>query len=101
VLVEGKRTEAGPTTSTTWMPTRHPMLRNIDAAWDIAADRDVVGLFAVHGDSGGPSVPDVWKQFARDTLSPDGVDGSLPHRNASDRQASPTPSLELQRGKRS
>ena len=34
VLVEGKRTESGPTTHTSWMEVRHQVLRNIDAAWN-------------------------------------------------------------------
>jgi hypothetical protein len=32
LLVEGKRTERGPTTRTTYMPVRHQILRNLDAA---------------------------------------------------------------------
>lgn len=32
VVIEGKCTEAGPMTHTTWMPGRHQMLRHLDAA---------------------------------------------------------------------
>ena len=35
IVVEGKRTETGPTTDTTFMPGRHQMLRLMDCVWDI------------------------------------------------------------------
>ena len=82
VLVEGKRTEPGPTTHTSWMDTRHQVLRNIDAAWDGRDEREVVAFFAVEGDDPDPtSVPEHWKQAANETVSKEALAGSLPHRS--------------------
>jgi hypothetical protein len=33
IVVEGKRTEAGPTLDTTWLAGRHQMWRHIEGAW--------------------------------------------------------------------
>lgn len=57
VVIEGKRTEPGPTTSTTWMPVRHQMLRHIDAAWDTRGTRRVIGLMIVEAAEGSTAVP--------------------------------------------
>jgi hypothetical protein len=82
ILVEGKRTEPGPTTHTSWMEVRHQVLRNIDAAWDARDDRDVVAFFAVQGDDSDPtSVPPAWRQAVEATISVDALAGSLPHRS--------------------
>ena len=45
VVIEGKRTEPGPTTDTTWMSGRHQIWRHLDAAWEIRGRRSVFGLF--------------------------------------------------------
>jgi hypothetical protein len=84
VVIEGKRTESGPTTSTDWMPTRHQLLRNLDAALDIARGRRVVGLFIVEGDDSG-DVPEVWRASTDATISEEALDASLPHRNRDER----------------
>jgi len=82
VLVEGKRTEPGPTTHTSWMDVRHQMLRNIDAAWDSRGDRDIVAFFAVQGEDSEPTtVPKAWHEAAEATVSEDALAGSLPHRS--------------------
>jgi hypothetical protein len=83
VLIEGKRTERGPTTRTTYMPTRHQLLRNLDAGWDIRGERDIVAMFIVEGDE----VSDDWQSFARATISREALDGSLPHRASKERAA--------------
>jgi hypothetical protein len=80
VVIEGKRTEAGPTTGTSWMPVRHQMLRHIDAAWDIGGKRQCGGFFIVEGNPEG-EVPDHWLNAARQTLQPDVLSQSLPHRS--------------------
>jgi hypothetical protein len=49
VVIEGKRTEAGPTTHTRWMPHRHQMLRHLDCAWEVRGQRAVLGFFIVEG----------------------------------------------------
>jgi hypothetical protein len=64
VLIEGKRTERGPTTHTTYMPVRHQLLRNLDAAWDIRDDRETVAMFIVEGKGDGNEVPNDWQEFA-------------------------------------
>jgi hypothetical protein len=82
VLVEGKRTEPGATTHTSWMDVRHQVLRNIDAAWDIHGDRDLLAFFAVEGEEPDPtSVPEVWQKAVESTVSEDALSGSLPHRS--------------------
>lgn len=85
IVAEGKRTEAGSTTMTKWMPARHQIWRHIDAAWDIRGDRRVYGLFIV--DSPELAVPEVWRAAARDTLSPAALEGSFPHRSATETAA--------------
>ena len=86
VVIEGKRTEAGPTTSTTWMPLRHQMLRHMDAAWEIRGDRRVYGFFIVEAKPGSHAVPSHWIQAAYDTVAPPSVSESLPHRSSSERE---------------
>jgi Protein of unknown function (DUF429) len=86
VVIEGKRTEAGPTTSTTWMPGRHQMLRHLDAAWEIRGRRSVYGFFVVEAEpNGGTRVPRHWRDAADATRSDAAVGGSLPHRSPEER----------------
>jgi len=85
VVIEGKRTEAGPTTSTTWMRGRHQMLRHMDSALEASDGRVVVGFFVVEGAPDG-TVPEVWAKAAADTISPAVLDGSLPHRTVTERE---------------
>lgn len=84
VVVEGKRTEPGPTTSTSWMPVRHQMLRHIDCAWEIRKEKSVYGFFIVEGNADG-GIPAEWVLFSRDTFSASSVNLSLPHRSADER----------------
>jgi hypothetical protein len=84
VVIEGKRTEAGPTTHTTWMPGRHQMIRHLDGAWEIRGNRQVVGFFVVEGESGGEEAPANWREFAKHTISPEALATSLPHRGPSE-----------------
>jgi hypothetical protein len=86
VVVEGKRTEAGPTTSTEWMTCRYQMLRHLDAAWEIRARRSVYGFYAVEGKDGSAAVPEVWQQAARDTVAAHVLHASLPHRSTQEQQ---------------
>ena len=70
VVIEGKRTEPAPTTTTTWMPVRHQMLRHIDAAWDRRGDRQLFGFFIVEGETGDSmTVPAHWREAARNTTT--------------------------------
>jgi hypothetical protein len=86
VLAEGKRTERGPTTKTTWMPVRHQLLRNIDCVWDDRGAKAVFALFVVEGMSDG-SVPPGWEVFARQTVTAEALEGSLPHRDSDEQHA--------------
>jgi hypothetical protein len=84
IVIEGKRTERGPTTATTWMPVRHQMLRHLDCAWEIRGRRHVLGFFIVEGDQE-RRVPEAWTQAVGDTIAPANVAGSLPHRSQEER----------------
>lgn len=84
VVIEGKRTEAAPTTATTWMGLRHQMLRHMDGALELANNRPVLGFFIVVGDGEG-SVPPHWQSAAADTISSATLAGSLPHRSEDER----------------
>jgi hypothetical protein len=84
VVIEGKRTEPEPTTHTTWMPGRHQMIRHLDGAWEIRGKKQVIGFFIVNGDDEGDEVPAKWREFAKNTISPQALASSLPHRGPSE-----------------
>jgi hypothetical protein len=85
VLIEGKRTERGPTTRTSWMPVRHQMLRNIDDVWDEPGRKAVVGFFIVEGRRNELEVPPRWRQAVREAVGAAALAGSLPHRSPDER----------------
>lgn len=85
VVIEGKRTEAGPTTSTTWRVGRHQMLRHLDAAWEIRGRRALYGFFVVEAEDERGMVPRVWVDAASDTTSEAAIHASLPHRSPEER----------------
>jgi hypothetical protein len=88
VLIEGKRTERGDTSYTTYMPGRNQMLRNIDAAWDIRGEKCIAAFYIVEGRPPDPTaVPERWKQIARNTICPDTLAAALPHRSEEQRAA--------------
>jgi len=86
IVVEGKRTESGPTIGTTWFPERHQMLRHLDAAWEIREGRRLYGFFIVEALPDTVEVPKDWARFAAETTSTTALAASLPHRNAEERQ---------------
>ena len=86
LVVEGKRTEAGPTTSTKWMKTRHQMLRHMDCAWEICGARQLIGLMIVEDDSQG-RLAEAWQNYPNQLLSDSVLRNSLPHRSEDDRRA--------------
>lgn len=86
VLIEGKRTETGPTTNTTRMATRHQLLRTLDAAWDMPG-KQAYGFFIVEGEDQSTEVPSKWQTFAPQTVSTEALERSLPHREPGDRAA--------------
>jgi hypothetical protein len=85
IVIEGKRTEADITRYTTWMPVRHQMLRHIDSAWDKRGGRVVLGMFVVEANGGDVEVPQRWREVCAETVRPDVVDSSLPHRSPAER----------------
>jgi hypothetical protein len=88
VVIEGKRTEEGPTTDTTWMPVRHQILRNLDCAYEAFPGFQIWGFFIVEGNAPvSTDVPDIWKRFSKETISRSAVEGSLPHRSHPDQLA--------------
>ncbi len=81
VVIEGKRTERGPTTDTTWMSVRHQIWRHLDAAWEIRARRAIFGLLLVEGAAPNPTeVPSVWQDAAAAAFAPETLQRSFPHR---------------------
>jgi hypothetical protein len=80
VVIEGKRTEAGPTTATTWMPVRHQILRHLDCAYEILGHRRLLGFFVVEADSDG-QLPKLWLDACKATTSRETLMQSLPHRS--------------------
>jgi hypothetical protein len=85
VIIEGKRTEPGPTKITKWMPGRHQMLRHIDCAWEVRGPKQVIGFFIVEGSDKSESVPANWLTFSRETISDRALATSLPHRGPDER----------------
>ncbi len=86
-VIEAKRSELGPTTSTAWMAVRHEMLRHLDAAWEHRRGRRVYGLFIVEAEEGTASVEPspAWRQAIDTTISEEVLQGSLPHRSVEER----------------
>ncbi|HEX3233491.1 MAG TPA: hypothetical protein VHR41_04810 [Gemmatimonadales bacterium] len=88
IVIEGKRTETGPTTSTAWMSVRHQMLRLLDAAWDHRQGRRIYGLFIVEGGERGVTSAEpssAWHEAVELTISDEVLKGSLPHRSPEER----------------
>ena len=64
--------------ATPWMPVRHQMLRHFDAAWELSRRR-TEGFLAFSLFSG-ESALECWAHAATQTIAPDSLDASLPHR---------------------
>jgi len=88
IVVEGKRTEHGPTRHTSWMPVRHQMLRHLDGAMEICDSRNVFGFFIVEGIGGSAAVdvPTEWISAAAATVSEEVLSSSLPHRSGAEKE---------------
>ncbi len=83
IVVEGKRTESGATTATTWLNGRHQIWRHIDAAWEIRGRRAVYGFFIVESEAdltGG--VPAAWASAAAECMTEPALQSSFSHRSA-------------------
>jgi hypothetical protein len=86
IVIEGKRTEAGATTHTTWLAIRDQMLRHLDGAWELRGDRCVYGFLIVENATG-LDVPPHWNGVCDKTVSNKMLADSLPHRSAAERRA--------------
>lgn len=86
LVVEGKRSESGATSATTWMPRRSQILRHMDAATEIADGRRVFGLMIVEGLPGADGPSQYWLTEAADQVAHTLVADSLPHRTALERE---------------
>jgi hypothetical protein len=87
IVIEGKRTESGPTLDTTWLSGRHQIWRHIDAAWEIRGRRRVFGLFIVQGQESDGGLPPHWQKAIRDAVGSVVLDASFPHRSSTERDA--------------
>jgi hypothetical protein len=87
IVVEGKRTETAPTTSTAWMKVRHQMMRHLDAAWEHRAGRRIYGMYIVEAGaaSSASEPPFTWHAAVESTISDEVLRGSLPHRTPDER----------------
>lgn len=86
VVIEGKRTEPHPTTSTAWMPIRHQIIRHLDCGWEIRGKKQVIGFFIVQGEDGREELPMKWQEFAKNTISDEVLRPSLPHRGPAEQR---------------
>jgi len=84
VVVEGKRTESGPTLDTSWLAGRQQIWRHIEGAWEAREGRRVFGMFIVEGNGG--SIPAVWSAAATQALEQSSLATSFPHRSQADIQ---------------
>ena len=88
LVVEGKRIERTTTSKTTFMPKRSQLIRHMDAAWEVADGRRVLGLLLVEGESPDPMlVPEQWSSASDEQLRPALLVPSLPHRTVEERDA--------------
>ena len=89
IVIEGKRTESGPTRTTDWMEPRDQMLRHLDCAHACRGTKMVLGLMIVEGTGGAnaTTVPKVWDDAAAETVSAPILGASLPHRLEAERAA--------------
>lgn len=88
ICIEGKRTEAGCTTHSSWMRRRSQLLRHMDAAIDEFPSKRILGLLIVEGDGGAEAVsPSLhWLEESEAQYEQSMLDDSLPHRTPSERR---------------
>lgn len=87
VCIEGKRTEAGCTTHSSWMPRRSQLLRHMDAALDAYPGKRILGLLIVEGDGGenAYSPSPYWVAECAAQYEQSMLDDSLLHRTSNER----------------
>lgn len=87
LVVEGKRTERGCTSTTKWMSNRSQLLRHMDAALESFPSKQIFGLLLVEGlERGDSSVPsEYWRRQSEGQYSEGTLAASLPHRTPDQR----------------
>jgi hypothetical protein len=85
IVIEGKRTEGGPTLDTTWLTGRHQIWRHLDAAWEIRGRRGVLGFFVVEGEGPAGDVPEIWRNVCSEARNLSALTSSFPHRSTAER----------------
>lgn len=83
IVVEGKRTESGPTTDTSWLAGRHQIWRHIEGAWGMRSARKVFGFFIVEEADG--RISELWERAAKETVSERTLSTSFPHLSAEEK----------------
>jgi hypothetical protein len=89
LVIEGKRTERGCTSTTKWMSCRSQLVRHMDGALEYFPGKRIFGLLLVEGDRGDdPETPSVyWGQESESQCSDETLATSLPHRTSDQRTA--------------
>jgi hypothetical protein len=88
IVIEGKRTETTSTVETKWMSVRHQMIRHLDCTWEIKGSKQIFGFFILEGEGGGDAIdiPKHWINLLYETVNPEIITKSLPHRNIEERE---------------
>lgn len=86
IVIEGKRTEREPTTTTKWIRGRNQMLRHLDCAWEIHGGKQLFGFFIIEGNGLSVEVPPQWIAYAEATVNSATITSSLPHRGPEEQQ---------------
>jgi hypothetical protein len=87
IVIDGKRTEAGPTPDAPLPGGRPPIWRHIDAAWEIRGRRRVFGFCIVPGCEPDGGLPPLLLDALHHTVSGAVLGASFPHRSLVERDA--------------
>lgn len=85
LCIEGKRTEAGCTTETTWMELRSQLVRHMDAATEAYPNKRILGLLIVEGEGEPSTCSPHWVAQSAAQYDDAMLRGSLPHRAPAER----------------
>ena len=86
VVVEGKRTERGCTSTTKWMSQRSQLVRHMDAAMEFFPGKRILGLLLVEGLEPDNSIPSAyWHRQCEEQFLETMLAASLPHRTPEQR----------------
>jgi hypothetical protein len=87
VVIECKSPYPNGTPDSAVLTRRHPMWRQIDAAWEIRGRRRVFGFFIVPGQEPDGGAPPVVEAAFGDALSEAVLEANFPHRSTKERDA--------------